>query len=111
MSKSRSSSRTQDTKGEENMRRGKSPCQNDQEHKRRDKFTTQKFKDLDARIDAINTGVNALVIVDALIKQIEPPFTKKVTKVRVSFRFKLPSQLGIYEENIDSKIWSCAQSQ
>ncbi|GFY89821.1 hypothetical protein Acr_07g0000180 [Actinidia rufa] len=53
--------------------------------------------DLDAQINAINTGVNALAIVDALIRQTEPPFTERVMKVRVSSKFKLPSQLGLCE--------------
>ncbi|GFS43522.1 hypothetical protein Acr_00g0085590 [Actinidia rufa] len=41
--------------------------------------TKQKFKDLDSQIDAIDIGV----------------------KVRVSSRFKLPPQLGIYEGKMD----------
>ena len=53
-------------------------------HRRSDKSTYIKFKDLDARIDAINISINAPVTVDALIKQIEPPFTKRVMRVRVS---------------------------
>ena len=54
-----------------------------------EKSTTQKIKDLETKIDAINTSANAPVIVDALIKQIEPPFTDRVMKVRVSSKFKL----------------------
>ena len=65
------------------------------------KSTNQKFKDLDARIGNININVNALVTLDALIKQTEPPFTERVMKVRVSSRFKLPSQLGVYEGKMD----------
>ena len=82
--------------GEETKKRGRSPLQNDWEHKHHDK-STKKFKDLDAWIDAIHTSVNALVIVDALIRQIKPPFMEKVMRVMVSSRFKLPSQLGVYE--------------
>ncbi|GFS39997.1 hypothetical protein Acr_00g0066070 [Actinidia rufa] len=51
-------------------------------------FTSQKTRDLDTRLDAINTKTSALVIVDALIRQIEPPFTKRGS-VRSWFR-KLP---------------------
>ena len=36
-----------------------------------------------------------------LIKQTEPPFTNRVIKVRVSFKCKLPSQLGRYEGKMD----------
>ncbi|GFZ05154.1 hypothetical protein Acr_17g0007260 [Actinidia rufa] len=68
MSESRSSSRILDTTGEETKRRGRSPCRDDQALKCRDKSTTQKIKDRDARIDAINTGTNGPVTVDTLIK-------------------------------------------
>ncbi|GFY94104.1 hypothetical protein Acr_09g0005500 [Actinidia rufa] len=54
--------------GEETKRRGRSPHRDDRTHKCRDKSTTQKIKDLDARIDAINTCTNATVTVDALIR-------------------------------------------
>ncbi|GFS33319.1 hypothetical protein Acr_00g0027760 [Actinidia rufa] len=64
----RSLSRTQDTVGEETKRRGRSPHRNDQVHKHRNKSITQKFKDLDAQIVAINIGVNVLVTVNALIR-------------------------------------------
>ena len=37
------------------------------------------------------------VTIDALIKQIEPPFTRSVLRDRVSSRFKLPTHLGVYE--------------
>ena len=94
---SQSSSRTQDTTGEETRRHRRSPCQGDRVHRRRDKSTTQKFKDLDARIDAINTSVNAPVTVDTLISQTEPPFIERVMKVRVLSRLKLPSQVGVYK--------------
>ncbi|GFY91374.1 hypothetical protein Acr_07g0015700 [Actinidia rufa] len=57
-------------------RRGRSPRRDD--HVRtRDKSTSQKIRDLDARLDAINAGVGAPVTVDTLIKQTEPPFTKR----------------------------------
>ncbi|GFS32781.1 hypothetical protein Acr_00g0024600 [Actinidia rufa] len=41
--------------------------------------------------------MKALITVDALIKQTESPFMERVMKVRVLSRFKLPSQLGVYE--------------
>ncbi|GFY81001.1 hypothetical protein Acr_01g0008100 [Actinidia rufa] len=37
----------------------------------------RKIRDLDARLDAINTGTNAPVTVDALVRQTDPPFTKR----------------------------------
>ncbi|GFY93950.1 hypothetical protein Acr_09g0003960 [Actinidia rufa] len=37
----------------------------------------KKIRDLDTRLDAINTGMNAPVTVDTLIRQTEPPFTGK----------------------------------
>ncbi|GFS30398.1 hypothetical protein Acr_00g0011710 [Actinidia rufa] len=40
------------------------------------------------------------ITIDALIRQTEPPFTERV-RVRVSSRFKLPYQLGVYEGKID----------
>ncbi|GFY92634.1 hypothetical protein Acr_08g0010300 [Actinidia rufa] len=81
-------------------RRGRSPHRGD--HIRaRDKSTSQKIRDLDARLDAINTGTNAPVIVDTLIRQTEPPFTGRVLRARISSKFKLPTQLGIYEGKTD----------
>ncbi|GFS42022.1 hypothetical protein Acr_00g0077760 [Actinidia rufa] len=62
--------------GGEEMRRGRSPRIGDRIGAR-DKSTSQKIRDLDARLDAINTGTNAPVIVDTLIRQTEPPFTEK----------------------------------
>ncbi|GFS44258.1 hypothetical protein Acr_00g0089400 [Actinidia rufa] len=80
--------------------RGRSPRRGD--HIRaRDKSTSQKIRDLDARLDAINTGAGALVTVDTLIKQIEPPFTERILRARISSKFKLPTQLGIYEGKTD----------
>ncbi|GFY95627.1 hypothetical protein Acr_10g0010120 [Actinidia rufa] len=54
----------------------------------KDGSITQKIKDLDARIDAINTGTNVLVTVDTLIKQTKPLFTERGS-ARSWFR-KLP---------------------
>ncbi|GFZ16811.1 expansin A24 [Actinidia rufa] len=58
-------------------------------------------RDLDARIDAINTNTNALVTMDALIRKTEPPFIERVIRTRVSSRFKLPTQLGVYDRKTD----------
>ena len=58
-SESRSSSRSDKTKGDETKRREKLPGRDDQAPKRWYESTTQKIRDIDARIDAINTGVNA----------------------------------------------------
>ena len=101
MLESRSFSRTHDTSGEETKRRGRSPRRDNQMHRCCDKFATQKIKGLNARIDAISTGANAPITVDALIRQIKPPFTYKVMKVKVFFRFKLPFQLEVYEGKTD----------
>ncbi|GFY84216.1 hypothetical protein Acr_03g0009900 [Actinidia rufa] len=38
-------------------------------------------------------GTNAPVTVDTLIRQIEPPFTGRVLRARISSKFKLPTQL------------------
>ena len=70
-------------------------------HGRRGKSIDQKFKDLDAQINAINTRVNVPITMDALIKQIEPPFTERVIGVSVLSRFKLPSQLGVFKRKTD----------
>ncbi|GFS41352.1 hypothetical protein Acr_00g0073880 [Actinidia rufa] len=79
---------------------GRSPRRDD--HVRtRDKSTSQKIRDLDARLDAINAGVGAPVTVDTLIKQTEPPFTERILRARISSKFKLPAQLGIYEGKTD----------
>ncbi|GFY88643.1 hypothetical protein Acr_06g0005830 [Actinidia rufa] len=58
------------------VRRGRSPNRGDHTEAR-DKSTSQKIRDLDARLDAINTGTNAPVTVDALVRQTDPPFTKR----------------------------------
>ncbi|GFY88793.1 hypothetical protein Acr_06g0007330 [Actinidia rufa] len=57
------------------VRRGRSPHRGDQ-IEARNKSTSQKIRDLDARLDAINTGTNALVTVDTLVRQTDPPFTE-----------------------------------
>ncbi|GFY81010.1 hypothetical protein Acr_01g0008190 [Actinidia rufa] len=67
----------------------------------RNKSTSQKIRDLNVRLDAINTVTNAPVTVDTLIRQTEPPFTERVLRARISSKFKLPTQLGIYEGKID----------
>ncbi|GFY91230.1 hypothetical protein Acr_07g0014260 [Actinidia rufa] len=64
-------------------------------------ISANRIRDLDARLDAINTGTNAPVTVDTLIKQTEPPFTERILRARISSKFKLPAQLGIYEGKID----------
>ncbi|GFS29536.1 hypothetical protein Acr_00g0007140 [Actinidia rufa] len=82
------------------VRRGRSPHRGG--HTRaRDKSTSQKIRDLDARLDAINTGTNAPITVDALVRQTDPPFTERVLRTRISLKFKLPTQLGIYEGKTD----------
>ena len=63
--------------------------------------TSQKIRDLDARLDAINTGAATPITMDALIRQIEPLFMERVLRARVSSKFKLPTQLGIYEGKTD----------
>ena len=87
--------------GEDTRGQGKSPHRDNYLHNHHSVSIEQKFKDLDARIDVINTGVNAPVTVDALIKQTEPPFTKRVMKFKLSSRAKLPSQLEVYEVKTD----------
>ncbi|GFZ09055.1 hypothetical protein Acr_20g0008630 [Actinidia rufa] len=82
------------------VRRGRSPHRGG--HTRaRDKSTSQKIRDLDARLDAINTGTNAPITVDALVRQTDPPVTERVLRTRISSKFKLPTQLGIYEGKTD----------
>ena len=66
-----------------------------------DKSTTQKIRDLDARIDVINTSTSIPITVEALIRQIDPPFKERLMKTRVSSRFKLPTHLGVYERKTD----------
>ncbi|GFZ17254.1 hypothetical protein Acr_26g0005240 [Actinidia rufa] len=82
------------------VRRGRSPRRGDHT-KARDKSTSQRIRDLDARLDAINTGTNAPVTVDILVRQTDPPFTERVLGARISSKFKLPTQLGIYEGKTD----------
>ena len=100
-SESRSSSCTPKIEGEKVRRRGRSPCRDDQAPRRRDKSTTQKSRDLDDCIDTINTSMSASITVDALIRQTEPSFIKRVMRTQVSSRFRLPTQLGIYKRKID----------
>ena len=66
-SESQSSSRTPEVEGEDIKRRGRSPSLDDPAPKHRGRSIAQKIKDLDARIDAIDTGTGALVTVKALI--------------------------------------------
>ncbi|GFS41689.1 hypothetical protein Acr_00g0075810 [Actinidia rufa] len=82
------------------VRRGRSPNRGDHTGAR-DKSISQKIRDLDARLDAINTGTNAPITVDALVRQTDPPFTERVLRARISSKFKLPTQLGIYEGKTD----------
>ncbi|GFS42938.1 hypothetical protein Acr_00g0082700 [Actinidia rufa] len=90
LSQSQSSTRTPDINGEKTEEDHNAPrC--------RDKSTTQKIRDLDTRIDAINMGANAIGIIDALIRQVEPPFTEIVMRTRVSSKFKLQTHLEVYE--------------
>ena len=91
ISESRLSNRIRDTTSEKTRKPGRSPRHDDRVHGHFDKSNTQEFKDLDARINTINTDMNASVTVDALIRQIDPPFTKKVRKVKVLSIFKLQS--------------------
>ncbi|GFZ05169.1 hypothetical protein Acr_17g0007410 [Actinidia rufa] len=51
---------------EEIRRRGRSPHHNEQVPRCPEESTTQKIMDLDAKINAINTGANAPITVDAL---------------------------------------------
>ncbi|GFY95426.1 hypothetical protein Acr_10g0008110 [Actinidia rufa] len=96
----REKSSSESSKTPTRSRRGRSPRRDD--HVRtRDKSTSQKIRDLDARLDAINAGVGAPVTVDTLIKQTEPPFTERILRARISSKFKLPAQLGIYEGKTD----------
>ncbi|GFS33374.1 hypothetical protein Acr_00g0028020 [Actinidia rufa] len=94
------SSSSESSQTRSRVRRGRSPHRGDHT-KARDKSTSQKIRDLDARLDAINTGTNALVTVDTLVRQTDPPFTERVLGARISSKFKLPTQLGIYEEKTD----------
>ncbi|GFZ08216.1 hypothetical protein Acr_20g0000240 [Actinidia rufa] len=96
----REKSSSESSKTPTRSRRGRSPHRGN--HIRaRDKSTSQKIRDLDARLDAINTGTNAPVTVDTLIRQTKPPFTGRVLRARISSKFKLPTQLDIYEGKTD----------
>ncbi|GFZ00938.1 hypothetical protein Acr_14g0005730 [Actinidia rufa] len=96
----REKSSSESSKTPTRSRRGRSPRRGDHAGAR-DKSTSQKIRDLDARLDAINTGTNAPVTVDALVRQTDPPFTKRVLGARISSKFKLPTQLGVYEGRTD----------
>ncbi|GFY87765.1 hypothetical protein Acr_05g0014040 [Actinidia rufa] len=94
------SSSSESSQTRSRIRRGRSPHRGGNT-KARDKSTSQKIQDLDARLDAINTGTNAPITVDALVRQTDPPFTERVLRTRISSKFKLPTQLGIYEGKTD----------
>ncbi|GFY81104.1 hypothetical protein Acr_01g0009130 [Actinidia rufa] len=97
------SSSSESSQTRSRVRRGRSLHRGDHTETR-DKSTSQKIRDLDARLDAINTRTNALVTVDTLVRQTDPPFTKRVLRARISSKFKLPTQLGIYEGKTDPMI-------
>ncbi|XP_057505675.1 uncharacterized protein LOC130788974 [Actinidia eriantha] len=46
-------------------------------------------------------GAHVLVTLDTLVRQTEPPFTERILRARVSSKFKLPTQLGVYEGKTD----------
>ena len=71
--------------------RGRSPHRDDRVPRHWNNSTSQKIRDQNARLDAINTGAGAPVTVDALIKQTEPSFIGRVMRARVSSRFELPT--------------------
>ncbi|GFZ14442.1 hypothetical protein Acr_24g0006320 [Actinidia rufa] len=96
----REKSSSESSKTPTRSRRGRSPHRGD--HIRaRDKSTSQKIQDLDAQLDAINTRTNAPMTVDTLIRQTKPPFIGRILRARISSKFKLPTQLGIYEGKTD----------
>ncbi|GFZ02198.1 hypothetical protein Acr_15g0008070 [Actinidia rufa] len=98
------SSSSESSQTRSRVRMGRSPRRGDHTEAR-DKSTSQKIRHLDARLDAINTGTNAPVTVDTLVKQTDPPFTERVLGARISSKFKLPTQLGIYEGKIRWITW------
>ena len=57
------------------------PRRDNQVPRHLDGSITQKIRDLDARIDAINVGASVPVTVDALIKQTESPFMERVMRL------------------------------
>ncbi|GFS43263.1 hypothetical protein Acr_00g0084440 [Actinidia rufa] len=71
------SSSSESSQTRSRVRRGRSPRRGDHTEAR-EKSTSQKIRDLDARLDAINTGMNAPVTVDTLVRQTDPPFTERV---------------------------------
>ncbi|GFZ18916.1 hypothetical protein Acr_27g0006550 [Actinidia rufa] len=70
------SSSSESSQTQARVRRGRSPNRGDHTGAR-DKSTSQKIRYLDARLDAINTGANAPITVDALVRQTDPPFTER----------------------------------
>ncbi|GFY87355.1 hypothetical protein Acr_05g0009940 [Actinidia rufa] len=94
------SSSSESSQTRSRVRRGRSPRRGDHTQAR-DKSTSQRIRDLDARLNAINTRTNAPVTVDTLVRQTDPPFTERVLGARISSKFKLPTQLGIYEGKTD----------
>ncbi|GFY97532.1 hypothetical protein Acr_12g0000730 [Actinidia rufa] len=94
------SSSSESSKTPARARRGRSPHRGDH-IEARNKSTSQKIQDLDAWLDAINTGTNAPVTMDTLIRQTELPFTERVLRALISSKFKLPAQLGVYEGKTD----------
>ncbi|GFS41410.1 hypothetical protein Acr_00g0074120 [Actinidia rufa] len=65
------------------------------------KLSTRRARKLEEGEDHLSKMTELTVTLDALIRQIEPPFTERVMRVRVSSKFKLPSQLGMYEGKTD----------
>ncbi|GFS38923.1 hypothetical protein Acr_00g0060220 [Actinidia rufa] len=65
------------------------------------KLDPEGFEIWTHKLVAINTGTNAPVTVDTLVRQTDPPFTERVLGARLSSKFKLPTQLGIYEGKTD----------
>ncbi|GFZ05183.1 hypothetical protein Acr_17g0007550 [Actinidia rufa] len=89
--------KTPQAEGEE-TRRERSPRRSDLT-RRRNMSTSQKIRDLDARLYAINMGIGAPVTVDALIRHTKLPFTERVLRARVSSRFKLPTARDLRGKN------------
>ncbi|GFY94070.1 hypothetical protein Acr_09g0005160 [Actinidia rufa] len=92
----RSSNETHDLYGEETRKHGRSLRRDDQAPKYRDKSTTRRSRTWMLGLTAINTGTSALVTVDALIRQTEPPFTERVMRTKISSKCKLPTQLKAF---------------
>ncbi|GFS36340.1 hypothetical protein Acr_00g0045450 [Actinidia rufa] len=89
------------------MRHGRSSYRVDRAPRHRDRSATQKFKDLDAQIDAINTGASALSKVDKYIAVEKLAEAKCIRRGRVDHKRKKPdSRLAEHkdEEQIDDLI-------